>query len=210
MDAAARHHRDAARHRRDLRARLPSLASPDAATLSYVAARNVHGRDSRALHRSRLAARGARRPAAANAHDAASPADARCADDAARGRSRDCNRSRASAEYRQGSRRTAAPIRPRATTFRMADAAARVLDRIRRRDLGLAPACDLSARAALRRMARGRARMLFHHRADVLVPGHPAVAERRAMAAMGDAAVSAASPTGRTQFSPRSSCFPIA
>src|SRR5208337_2484409 len=74
----------------------------------------------------------------------------------------------------------------------MADAATGMLARIRRRDLGMAPARRLSARAPLRRMARRRARMLFHDCADVLVSGRPAVAERRAMAAMGHDSVSAA------------------
>ena len=101
---------------------------------------------------------------------------------------------RTSSAYRQSNRRTDSPIRCRAPTLRMADAAAGVLDCIRRRDLGMASAGDVSARAPLRRMARGRARMLFHDRADVLVPGHPAMAERRAMAAMGDASLS---PAGR-------------
>ena len=49
MDAARRHNRDAARHRRDLRARLPSPASADAATLPHLATRGVHGAGSRAL-----------------------------------------------------------------------------------------------------------------------------------------------------------------
>ena len=102
-----------------------------------------------------------------------------------------------------------APLERRAAALRMADAAAGVLDRIRRRDLGMASACHLSARAALRRMARGRARMLFHNRADVLVPGHPAVAEPPRDGRDGRCFRICCSPTGRTPSSPRCLCFPI-
>src|SRR5271169_6650310 len=50
-------------------------------------------------------------------------------------------------------------------------------------------------------MARRRACMLSDDRIDVLVPGDPAMAERRAMAAMGDASISSAG--GRPEYDPR-------
>ena len=60
--------------------------------------------------------------------------------------------------------------------LRLADAATGMLDRVRCRDLGMASAGHISARAALRRVARDRARMLLDNRADVLVPRHPTMA----------------------------------
>ena len=128
--------------------------------------------------RDRLAARGPRRPAPAGPHDAAShPHDA--------WRRRSCSQERRPSRSLRGlSPRFAKAVvgralraRPRPPRIRMAHQSARMLDRIRRRDLVLAHPRDLSARPPLRRLARRRARMLFHHGADVLVSGHPAVAE---------------------------------
>ena len=153
------------------------------------------------VHRARLAARGARRPAAANSHDAASLADDGRAGAPAR---RSAGDRAACAACRRVSPRPSSArlcVAPRPPRFDWLTQPARMLDRVRRRDLGMASPGDLSARAPLRRMARGRARMLLHDGADVLVPGHPAVAERRAMAAMGDDSVSAA--RRRAEHDPR-------
>ena len=201
MDAARDHDRDTADHRGDLCARVPSIASPDAGSIPHLATRDVHGRNCRSLHRDRLAARGARRSAASNPHDAASVAHDRGAAATARRRAGDRACPRTSSARSQGSRRSDSPIKHRAPTLHVADGAAGMLDRVRRCNLGMASAGNLSARAPLRRMARRRARMLLHDRADVLVPGRPAMAERRAMAAMGDASLS---PAGRrTEHRPR-------
>src|SRR5215472_8936331 len=74
----------------------------------------------------------------------------------------------------------------------MADPAVGMLDRVCRGDMGMASAHHLPTGTPLRWMARRRAPVLLHSGPDVLVPRRPAVAQRLAMAAMGDAPVPAA------------------
>src|SRR5215472_17739338 len=74
----------------------------------------------------------------------------------------------------------------------MADPAVGMLDRVCRGDMGMASAHHLPTGTPLRWMARRRAPVLLHSGPDVLVPRRSAVAERLAMAAMGDAPIPAA------------------
>src|SRR5262245_46858495 len=73
----------------------------------------------------------------------------------------------------------------------MADGAVGMLDRICGGDMGMASAHHLPTRTAIQWMARRRAPVLLHSGPDVLVPSRAAVAQRLALAAMGDASVPA-------------------